>query len=222
MSDLAVLFTLGGIFFVIIALVVICSFVAYLLKAIPFFLIGQKAGVPLSWLSFIPIAQNYVPMVLPHRDFELLFVKPKKRLTAFWILLVLEVAYGILSSISSSFSQNIPSMPQDMGSEYAAAFGVIEIVLLLIGLLGSLVVMIFSLALALMKMRMHIDLFRTYGMEGSAIALSVVGIFIPIVPMVAYLFLIGKEPEYGYGNYAQEFQEVPYAGDNQEEYFDYN
>lgn len=222
MSDTNFLLALGGVLFVIIIVVALLSLVDYLIKAIPFFMMGQKAGVPYSWLSFIPIAQYYVPMVLPHRDFELLFVKPKKRITAFWILLVLQVAFGIISSISSSFSQNIPSMPQDMGSEYATAFSVIEIVLLLISLLGYLVVMIFSLALALMKMRMHIDLFRTYGMEGGAIALSVIGIFIQIVPMVAYLFLIGKEPEYGYGNYAQEFREVPYAGDNQEEYFDYN
>lgn len=221
MSDTNILLALGGILFVIIIVVVLLSLVAYLIKAISFFMMGQKAGVPYSWLSFIPIAQYYVPMVLPHRDFELLFVKPKKRLTAFWILLVLEVAYGAMSGIASSINQVQSEISMSVKS-YDATLGVIGIVIALISLMASLVLFLFSQALALMKMRMHIDLFRTYGMEGGAIALSVIGIFIPIVPMVAYLFLIGKEPEYGYGNYAQEFREVPYAGDNQEEYFDYN
>ena len=221
MSDTNILLALGGILFVIIIVVVLLSLVAYLIKAISFFMMGQKAGVPYSWLSFIPIAQYYVPMVLPHRDYELLFVKPKKRITAFWIFLVLQVAYGAMSGIASSINQVQSEISMAVES-YDETLGIIGIVIALISLMASLVLFLFGLATELMKMRMHIDLFRTYGMEGGAIALSVIGIFIPIVPMVAYLFLIGKEPEYGCGNYAQEFREVPYAGDNQEEYFDYN
>jgi len=105
LAAIAILGVLGGFLFIIIAVAVLVAFVQYVIKAVSFFMIGQKAGVPLSWLAFIPVAQDYVPMVLPQRKYELLFIKPKKRIMAFWILLIAQIATSIASSIQGGINQ---------------------------------------------------------------------------------------------------------------------
>lgn len=229
MNDLAILVlgVLGGFLFIIIAVAVLVAFVQYVIKAVSFFMIGQKAGVPLSWLAFIPVAQDYVPMVLPQRKYELLFIKPKKRIMAFWILLIAQIATSIVSSIQGGINQfsngiTMNINPDEILPGREVFLDVIAIVALILWIFVALVYCILALSVALIKMRMNLDLFRTYGMDGGATAIAVIGIFVPIVPLVAYPFLIGREPEYGYGNYAQEFQEVPYGTDSKEEHFDYN
>ncbi len=230
MNDLAILGALGGFLFIIIAVAVLLAlvaFVQYVIKAVSFFMIGQKAGVPLSWLAFIPVAQDYVPMVLPQRKYELLFIKPKKRIMAFWILLIAQIATSIVSSIQGGINQfsNEITMninPDEILPGREVFLDAIAIVAVILWIFVALVYCILALSVALIKMRMNLDLFRTYGMDGGATAIAVIGIFVPIVPLVAYPFLIGREPEYGYGNYAQEFQEVPYGTDSKEEHFDYN
>lgn len=224
MGGLVFLTAMSGLLIFFSILVALIALATYVIKAVSFFMMGQKAGVPNSWLAFIPWVQEYVPMVLPHRDYELLFVKPKKRIAAFWILLIAQIISGIITSVQSgisNFGNQITAgiNPDEILPGREGILTTVTIIFAVLSILVGILAWLFVLIIALLKMRMNLDLFRTYGMEGGAMAISIIGIFLPIVPLFGYLVLIGKEPEYGYGNYAQEFAEVPYAEDVQEDYY---
>lgn len=216
MEVLALLLGLGAFLTTVIIVVLVAaaiSFLVYIVKAIAFFMIGKKAGYSLSWISFFPIVQYLVPTVLPHREYKLAFFKPKKRITVFWVMLVLQIVsgfvYGIYSAVNRftyelGLGTDLTGLPSGIQLIFNIILIVGAVIAFLIWALGLLLMLVWNI----MKIRMDYDLFMTYQMYNSALVLSIVSFFIPVVSLVVYLILIGKEPEYGYGNYEQETEIV--------------
>ena len=149
----------------------------YLLPAIALFKMAKRAGYKYPWLAFIPIAQTYLEFVLPRREFNLL-IKTKKR-----------NYMGILFLVLTYF-----------GTSIIIALNVVPAV-------GQLLDLALPIVLMAMAWRKRYDMLVTFRDKELAIPISIISIILPWVYSIVLIISMGREPEYGAGNYYNVYME---------------
>ena len=163
---------------VIAGVVALTAFLSgYLLPAIALFVMAKNAGYKYPWLAFIPIAQTYLEFTLPKRNFKIFnIVDTDQRITV-----------AIVSIIAIYF-----------GSGIIAGLNLVPI-------LGQLLDAALAVFIAAVSIRKMYDIHVTFGYESDkALALSIIGFFVPLVYAISLLMIMKNEPEYGFGNYETE------------------
>ncbi|MBQ2183981.1 MAG: hypothetical protein II399_05030 [Lachnospiraceae bacterium] len=149
----------------------------YLLPAIALFKMAKRAGYKYPWLAFIPIAQTYLEFVLPRREFNLL-VKTKKRNYMAMVFLILTY----------------------FGTSIIIALNVVPA-------LGQLLDLALPIVLMAMAWRKRYDMLVTFRDKELAIPISIISIIFPWVYSIVLIISMGREPEYGAGNYYNIYME---------------
>ena len=149
----------------------------YLLPAIALFKMAKRAGYKYPWLAFIPIAQTYLEFVLPRREFNLL-VKTKKRNYMAIVFLILTY----------------------FGTSIIIALNVVPAV-------GQLLDLALPIVLMAMAWRKRYDMLVTFRDKELAIPISIISIIFPWVYSIVLIISMGREPEYGAGNYYKIYME---------------
>lgn len=160
---------------IIASIIGITAFAAgYLIPAIALFVMAKNAGHKYPWLAFIPIAQTYLEFTLPKKNFKIFnIVDTDKRATV-----------AIVSIVAIYF-----------GSGIIAGLNLVPV----LGQLLDAALAVFIMAVNIRKMY---DIHRTYGAEEeTALIISIIGQFVPLVYAIYLLTIMKKEPEYGFGNY---------------------
>lgn len=149
----------------------------YLAWAIAEYKILKKAEYDKPWFSFIPFLQIYPLIVLPYKaEFDLgIFKLPRK--TAALIVVLTPIAIWVLSMV----------------------FMVVMFIPFIGTILWSLFCMLMSvvgIALKVFNWRTYYDFYGMYMEENNRLIFSILGIFIPIIPLIFLFIFIGKEPAY--------------------------
>ena len=152
--------------------VLLISIVAFILPAIALYKLATKAGYDKPWLAFIPFAQVYLEFVLPRRRYKVLFMNTHKRETM-----------ALIAILVSCF-----------GSMVIAGLNVIPAV----GQILDIALMLFLVAVNWGKRR---DLLCTFTDENTAMTISIISIFVPMVYAIYLLVIMNNDPDYGEGNY---------------------
>ncbi len=167
------LFYLLIFLFVIVIIVISMIIVGY-----PYYRMAKKVGLPHAWLAFIPIANVYIMLNLPQREFNIFdWIKTNDRSKVFWIYLIsipAVSAAGILIGILSG----------------------IPIIGLIFVLLSYLLSFAYYVACGILNWRISYDILMTYGMAEHALWASIVGVFVPIVMVVFSFIIMNNEPDY--------------------------
>lgn len=167
-----------SITFVVAGIIGVTAFLAgYLLPAIALFNMAKNAGHKYPWLAFIPIAQTYLEFTLPKRNFKIFnIVDTDKRATVATVsIIAMYFGSGIIAGLNL-----VPILGQILDAALA----------------------VFIMAVNIRKMY---DIHRTYGAEEeTALVISIIGQFVPLVYAIYLLTIMNKEPEYGFGNFETE------------------
>ena len=145
----------------------------YLLPAIALYRMASRAGHPRPWFAFVPFLQTYLEYTLPKREFHVFFIRANNRQR--FIFAIIEMAAPVIG-FAKTYINMIPY----------------------VGIFLGLILTVFLVAFGWRKMY---DLIGTYASRKTALAVSVIGIFIPWVYTVALLVLMGREPEFGLNGY---------------------
>lgn len=156
---------------VLAAILIPVIIVEYLIPAIALYKMAKRADYKYPWMAWVPIAQTYLEYILPKREFNVGF-KTKER--------------GTIALIT-------------IGGTYLG--GVVVGALNTIPMLGQMLDIVFPLVLQVFRWRKMYDVIRTYKEKDISLAISIIGVFIPIVYSCALLSCINQEPEYGWGGY---------------------
>lgn len=146
-----------------------------IVMGIPYFRMAKRQGLPHAWLAFIPIGNIWVMLNLPRREFNLFnkYIQTDRSKVFVHFLLFLLLS-GVLA---------VPIA-----------------VLIMIPVLGWLIYMAFLLIICLISYginwRMNYDIYMTYGMEDNAMLFSILGLFIPLIPIVMAFILMNREPNF--------------------------
>ena len=176
MASILALFTLLFSHVLIVGIILIpvllIAIVAFILPAIALYKMATKAGYDKPWLAFIPFAQVYLEFVLPRRRYKVLFMNTHKRETM-----------ALIAILVSCF-----------GSMVIAGLNVIPAV----GQILDIALMLFLVAVNWGKRR---DLLCTFTDENTAMTISIISIFVPMVYAIYLLVIMNNDPDYGEGNY---------------------
>ena len=188
---------LGGVtltvFLVIIGITLISMLIWHVVRAVPYYIMAQKAGVNKAWVAFVPYGPDYVSMTLPHKEFSIFNkFKTRNRKKAFWVYFITIVISVVLNLISDGLDMANQALDQ-MHTEQGASIGI------LIGLLVLLVLMLLLLAFTLantfascmIRWRTYYDILNTYGMSEHAMWASILSVFIPLVMIVFSYIIMG-------------------------------
>ncbi len=177
---------------IVFCTVFVCIAINYLLYRIPLYKMAKTAGMPNAGLIWIPYCAEYVLAVLPEGEFMLFkgFFRVKKRINVFFILLGIQLGSGIVLSIISLFNSVLATM----------SFGISSVFTFPVYMLITLVI---NVALRLLSWRLYYDLFECFDPENHStnLAISIIGVFIPIVQIVYLYIEMNKVPSYGAGNW---------------------
>lgn len=169
---LAVLFSNVFIVALIFVPLFILMFISYILPAIALYKMAQTAGYDKPWLAFIPFAQTYLMYVLPRVRFKVLFINTHKRdMIALITILVSVFGSGVIASLN-----------------FIPGFGQILDVCL-------------AVFLTAMAFRARYDIISTFADEETAMPISIISIFVPLVFLIYLLVIRNNKPNYGEGNY---------------------
>ena len=149
--------------------------VEYLLPAIALFKMARKAGYKNAWFAFIPFLQTYLEFVIPRKQFNLLgIIKTYKR----EITAIVYICMSIFGTTISAALQGIPVAGQFLGLCF------------------------YVLMQAFVYCKVY-DLFITYGSKEKAIIIALLNVLIPgnLIYTIGLLTIMGKDPDYGAGNF---------------------
>ena len=164
------------VLFLIIAAV---SLVMFFLKAIPLYRMAKKAGYKNAWLVWIPISlfQTFVCTDLPQKEFELFpgFFHMEKRRSVFWIYLAISLGSGLIAAVFELLG--------------ALTFGIGSFI-------GSLIAIVGSIVIYFLHWKIMQDLYDMYNPDnhGLNIAMSIIGLFVPLAAIIYFWVLQGKDP----------------------------
>ena len=163
---------------VIAGIIGVTAFLAgYLLPAIALFVMAKNDGHKYPWLAFIPIAQTYLEYTLPKRNFKIFNIVDTDKRTTVAIIAIIAIYFG--SGIIAGLN--------------------------LVPILGQLLDAALAVFIAAVSIRKMYDIHVTFGYESDkALALSIIGFFVPLVYAISLLMIMKNEPEYGFGNYETE------------------
>jgi hypothetical protein len=169
----AIVTAIVGAIATVIALLI--PLVEYLLPAIALFKMARKAGYKNAWFAFIPFLQTYLEFVIPRKQFNLLgIIKTYKR----EITAIVYICMSIFGTTISAGLQGIPVAGQFLGLCF------------------------YVLMQAFVYCKVY-DLFITYGSKEKAIIIALLNVLIPgnLIYTIGLLTIMGKEPDYGAGNF---------------------
>jgi len=163
---------------VIAGIIGVTAFLAgYLLPAIALFVMAKNSGHKYPWLAFIPIAQTYLEYTLPKRNFKIFNIVDTDKRTTVAIVAIIAIYFG--SGIIAGLN--------------------------LVPILGQLLDAALAVFIAAVSIRKMYDIHVTFGYDSDkALALSIIGFFVPLVYAISLLMIMKNEPEYGFGNYETE------------------
>lgn len=168
------LITLG-----VIIVTLVISIAVYLIFAILQYKIAKKAGYDNPWFAFIPYLSFYMLYDLPYnRVFNLGIFKIEKRKTAALVGVLVPVGFTLLSPI----------------------IGILAIIPFIGYFLVLIIISVFNIVMKAFNWRCYYDLYSWYFEDSTALALSIVGVFVPIVTLVVWFIILKKEPKYNYVN----------------------
>ena len=166
--------------FIVLAIVLIPiglgMLISFLLPAVPLFKMAQKAGYNKPWLAFVPFAQVYLEFILPRRRYKALFIHTHKR--------------GLMSLITILLVYIIPFFAVNV----MAYFHVPYIWVRFFGICISVCVLP-------IYWRKRYDILYTFGDKGSALPISIISLWIPVLYAVFLFINMNKAPDYGEGNF---------------------
>lgn len=200
---------LGGAV-MMVGLVYLLSFVfmiiMFFVNAVPYFIMGRKAGFKHAWLAFIPFGQNYVAMTLPHREFNIFNkFKTTNRKKAFWAYVItwgIWLVTLIINEITSWISSYLEMIDiENVSVEAMGGMLIGMLVLLAVQLVVLVVTLVNTFAMIMIRWRTYYDVLNTYREPQHAMWVSIVSLFFPIVMTVFTYIIMNKKPEYGFGNY---------------------
>lgn len=166
-------------------------FVWYIVTAIPYFVMGKKAGYRHAWIAFIPLGKIYIALKLPHREFRIFRFHTKQRLYLFTTLIVVGIVFHVISfpfKVLLFFPSQSP----------------IDDILSFIILCISIIAFIYYCIYAVITRRMNYDLLKTYKMDKYTTWAPIANIFCPLVMVVFSFIIMNREPEYGFGGFYEE------------------
>ncbi|MCR4686784.1 MAG: hypothetical protein K5659_04395 [Lachnospiraceae bacterium] len=169
----AIVTTIVGAIAAIVVLLI--PLVEYLLPAIALFKMARKAGYKNAWFAFIPFLQTYLEFVIPRKQFNLLgIIKTYKR----EVIAIVYICLSIFGTTISAALQGIPVIGQFLGLCF------------------------FVLMQAFVYCKVY-DIFITYGSKEKAILMALLNILIPgnLIYTIGLLTIMGKDPDYGAGNF---------------------
>ena len=168
----------------------ICIFllVWYIAIAIPYFIMGRKAGYRHAWIAFLPLGKIYLALKLPHRDFKILWFRSKQRMYLFTTLIVV----GIVCHVISFPFRMLLFFPSQSPID-----DILPSLILIMALIG----LAFYVVYAFITRRMNYDLLKTYKLEKHVVWAPIVNIFCPLVMVVFSFIIMNREPEYGFGEF---------------------
>ena len=169
----AIVTTIVGAIAAIVVLLI--PLVEYLLPAIALFKMARKAGYKNAWFAFIPFLQTYLEFVIPRKQFNLLgIIKTYKR----EVIAIVYICLSIFGTTISAALQGIPVIGQFLGLCF------------------------FVLMQAFVYCKVY-DIFITYGSKEKAILIALLNILIPgnLIYTIGLLTIMGKDPDYGAGNF---------------------
>lgn len=148
--------------------------ISYIVPAIPLYIMAKRSGYAKPWLVFVPYGKAYVSFALPLRQYSYLgMFKTYNRTAASWTYISLNFLTPVIAMFISCF-----------------------------GLVGSLFMNFYSIGVCLMHQGEYMDLYTTYGIKkDTALWLSILGIFLPIVHWVMLYIIYMNEPDFGLGRY---------------------
>lgn len=176
-------------------------FLASIICSIFYYIMGKEAGFDLPWIAFFPGGKNYIAFTIPHREFNLGIFSTFNRKLIFWIWFAAEISVYLISAVGSVyiffqsdyiveyFTEFTPSMPS-----FPPAVLIIAIILVIF-------LLAYFIARSVIHWRKNYDLLKTYGYNKTAIIVSTLNIFCPLIMMVFAIVLAGRLPEYGADGY---------------------
>lgn len=168
------------VFFIISILI---SVVIFLVTNIPLFIMAKKAGNPHPWLAFIPLGCIYNRLMIPKREYNLFnLFKTDDRKKAFIGYLIVFGALFIVLLIDTAF----------------LVIPVVGAVIYLITM--PFIMLLFTAGISIFIWRANYDILMTYGSPDSALALSIISIFVPVLMIVLSFIYMNKEPHYDTDN----------------------
>lgn len=178
-SIMAILLSMTPLFIAIVISVFtgLIFLASYLLVAILEHKILKKAEYDKCWIAFIPFIQLYAIMELPHREEFNLGVFKLPRKTAALISVIASPAIGALALVFWLLNF-IPFL----GFILWAAF-------CLFASLAGIVLKVFN-------WRTYYDFYSLYMDDEKRMIFSILGIFIPIIPLIFFFIFVNKEPKY--------------------------
>ena len=160
----------------------------YLVKAIPCYSMADKAGYDKPWIAFLPFGAEFIMCILPYKEFKLFGSKSSfayDRTRVFWLYFAC-MAVPALAGVILYICLMIPY---------------VNIIAGIVSSLGSLLLGAIGIFAMVLRVFINMDLIATYESNDIAIAIAIVSVFVPIVMIVMLFIMMGKEPEYGFGNY---------------------
>lgn len=195
-----------SVLFLTLALIIAVTYVLLVLftiiSAIPYFILGKRAGFKYYGIGLIPGLHNYIAFALPHREYDLGIFRTKHRKIIFWVWFVIDV----LLYLSMDLMNIIIASSYNYKNSYYPERGLVDYLpenpLVLTILLFYVVFMLCMLFLrTIFHWRKNYDLLKTYGYGNHAIWAPTANIFCPLVMTVFSYKFIAREPDYGYGGY---------------------
>lgn len=150
----------------------------FIASRIPYYKMAKRAGLDNPWLIWIPIAEMYVMLKLPRREFNIFnWIRTYDRTKVFWywlgISLSLPVIYGILY-----------------------VFMIIPIINFIALMLFYVVMLVYMVVIYIFSWRVSYDILMTYGMREHAMWAAIANCFCPIIMIVFSYMIMNKEPDY--------------------------
>ncbi|MCR4647550.1 MAG: hypothetical protein K5776_00560 [Lachnospiraceae bacterium] len=187
-----------GLFFIMMFVVPVLMTIAgmifsFLLKAVPIYMMAERAGYSYPFLAFIPFGQSYLMHILPVKEYSFLgMYKSLDRKKGY-------IAYILIIYV-------IPLLLGTLGM----FLGMIPFLNYLFGLLAFAIEALMGVAQIAVRAIMYIDLFKTYGKDDGTIPtlLGILGLFIPLVHVVALYIYCRQEPSFGFGNFYSPIMET--------------
>ena len=175
-SYVSALLSLGTSLVSFIISMLICL-VTFFVTNIPLFIMSKKVGNPHPWLAFIPLGCIYNRLMISKREFNLFnLIKTEDRKKAFIGYLIAFGGLFIVLLIDTAF--------------------------LLIPIVGAIIYFItmpfimflFMVGISIFMWRANYDILMTFGSEDSALALSIISIFVPVLMIILSYIFMNKEP----------------------------
>ena len=147
----------------IISLIVsmIVTIAMWLIPAIALYRMAKYEGRPYAWLAFIPFARCYQEITIPNGEYNLFnWIRTQDRKKVAIIYIIVGVA----------------------GTAIASALAAVPVV-------GQLLAIAYAIAVNIMMWKKRYDLIANYESRETALVISIIDIFIPVVYEI-YVFIL--------------------------------